>query len=395
MFNLGDFSMKKTLVALAALASVSAFAQSTVTLYGRMDLGTSSVTTTSGNAAGVIAKTKATSLAGAQSSLTGMRLGVRGTEDLGGGLTANFVWETAIQPDEAVSVGNTRLGNLSLQGGFGRVTIGTYDNSIDTVRAYNQAIGGAPGSDTLVNFFNSSAAGAAAAPFASLSVGNPIGLRGRSQNSIAYSTAIGGFTFGIGTTNEKNQTVNAAGNPTALAKTSGYMLGVGYANGPLATNFAYGSAKSDVLAATRNVGKIKDWGFAVSYDLGIAKPWFQYESGKLSGVRVAAAAPWVTTAVNGSASANAWTIGTTIPLGNLVPFVAVGRGSAKDNVGFALNAPADTFKASSVQVGARYSLSKRTTTYVAFGNDKIRDTNNGFTGYSKRSGFVAGVRHDF
>ena len=46
MFNLGDFSMKKTLVAMAALASMSAFAQSSVTLYGIGDIwfGSSSKT---------------------------------------------------------------------------------------------------------------------------------------------------------------------------------------------------------------------------------------------------------------------------------------------------------------------------------------------------------------
>jgi predicted porin len=38
MFNLGDFSMKKTLVAIAALAAVSSFAQSSVTLYGVADV---------------------------------------------------------------------------------------------------------------------------------------------------------------------------------------------------------------------------------------------------------------------------------------------------------------------------------------------------------------------
>jgi len=38
MFNLGETCMKKSLVALAALAATGAFAQSSVTLYGNVDI---------------------------------------------------------------------------------------------------------------------------------------------------------------------------------------------------------------------------------------------------------------------------------------------------------------------------------------------------------------------
>ena len=71
--------MKKTLIALAALAATASFAQSTVTLYGVVDAayakGTGSVSD----------KTQLKS--GGYSS---SRFGVRGTEDLGGGLKASF-----------------------------------------------------------------------------------------------------------------------------------------------------------------------------------------------------------------------------------------------------------------------------------------------------------------
>ena len=80
--------MKKTLIALAAVAATSAaFAQSSVTVYGKVDIGIS-------NAIGGAAKAE-TGL----NEAAGSRLGFRGTEDLGGGLKANFILEHRFQPD--------------------------------------------------------------------------------------------------------------------------------------------------------------------------------------------------------------------------------------------------------------------------------------------------------
>ena len=103
--------MKKTLIALAALAAAGAtLAQSSVTIYGRLDLGMNQITTTEGAAAGV----DAFSLAGAQDRSTGSRLGFRGTEDLGGGLRAGFQYEIGINADrDAPGNANTRLAQAS------------------------------------------------------------------------------------------------------------------------------------------------------------------------------------------------------------------------------------------------------------------------------------------
>jgi predicted porin len=85
--------MKKSLIALAALATVAtaAQAQSSVTVYGIIDLGV----------------TRATNVGADGKSVTGLsngglstsRLGFRGTEDLGGGLKANFNLESEILAD--------------------------------------------------------------------------------------------------------------------------------------------------------------------------------------------------------------------------------------------------------------------------------------------------------
>ncbi len=89
--------MKKSLVALAVLASFggAAFAQSSVTLYGLIDQGIAKGN--GGTAANVSANgtDKSWRLQQAASS----RLGFRGTEDLGGGLSAQFQIEHRFNPD--------------------------------------------------------------------------------------------------------------------------------------------------------------------------------------------------------------------------------------------------------------------------------------------------------
>jgi predicted porin len=102
--------MKKTLIALAALGVVST-AMADVTVYGRVDAG---VTFSNGS----------TSVA---SGVTGTpRLGFKGSEDLGGGLSANFGIETGFNniAEAATSIGD-RGAFIGVAGGFGSVKIGS------------------------------------------------------------------------------------------------------------------------------------------------------------------------------------------------------------------------------------------------------------------------------
>jgi predicted porin len=87
--------MKKSLIALAAMASVAgvAQAQSSVTVYGVLDVG---VVSSEVNKAGA-----QTSMS--DNALSTSRLGFKGTEDLGGGLKAEFQLEAGMSP----SVGST------------------------------------------------------------------------------------------------------------------------------------------------------------------------------------------------------------------------------------------------------------------------------------------------
>jgi len=92
--------MKKTLVALAALASVSAFAQSTVEIYGTLDV---SQVKLSGQQAGLNNSTNTYPVSQSTTGLANVfarqgtganNMGFRGTEDLGGGMFAGFDLQT-------------------------------------------------------------------------------------------------------------------------------------------------------------------------------------------------------------------------------------------------------------------------------------------------------------
>lgn len=103
---------KSSIVALAAVAATSAFAQSAVTLYGVVDAGITN------------AASKTTFTGGGINGTS--RLGVKGSEDLGGGLTAVFQIETGLNSgkEAAASLGD-RGAFVGLAGGFGTVTLGS------------------------------------------------------------------------------------------------------------------------------------------------------------------------------------------------------------------------------------------------------------------------------
>ena len=110
--------MKKSLVALAVLAGFAgaAAAQSSVTLFGVIDVA-ARYTKANGQ------DTKQLSNDGSSSS----RIGVRGVEDLGGGLKAGFWLEGALAADTGTADSSRfwgRRASVSLMGDFGEVRLG-------------------------------------------------------------------------------------------------------------------------------------------------------------------------------------------------------------------------------------------------------------------------------
>lgn len=93
--------MKKSLFALAVLAlSGAAMAQSSVTLYGVADAGIGKIKLGSGGASPANDASNKTEFISSSTMNNGTtRVGVRGVEDLGGGLKAGFQFETGLDLD--------------------------------------------------------------------------------------------------------------------------------------------------------------------------------------------------------------------------------------------------------------------------------------------------------
>src|SRR5258705_9638640 len=110
--------MKKTLLALAVAGAFAgvASAQSSVTMYGTVDLSAKYVKNDNAS--------RRYSLA--QDSINSSQLGFRGIEDLGGGLKAGFVLMSGINPDTGTANGKfwNRRATVSLMGNFGEVRLG-------------------------------------------------------------------------------------------------------------------------------------------------------------------------------------------------------------------------------------------------------------------------------
>jgi predicted porin len=100
---------------LAALAASGAFAQSSVTVYGRLNVTVESIKHGDGDREGAVENNSS-------------RIGFKGTEDLGGGLKAGFQLEHGFDPTNGTASSRFwgRQAEVNLSGNFGTVRLGTF-----------------------------------------------------------------------------------------------------------------------------------------------------------------------------------------------------------------------------------------------------------------------------
>lgn len=197
--------MKKTLIALAAVAATSAaFAQSSVTLYGVAD------------AAIVKSTGKSTAFASAAGMNNGTsRWGVRGTEDLGGGMKAGFNFEQGLSlADGSLSQAGAgafgRAAYMTLGGGFGEVRLG---------RTLNPSFFAAAAWELTGTANYSAAVGQFGAVLG--------GIRNSSQ--IAYTTPnMGGFSATLGTILKENNGGSGKVDLNAIYRGGPLVVALGY-----------------------------------------------------------------------------------------------------------------------------------------------------------------------
>jgi len=397
--------MKKSLVALAALAATSAFAQSSVTMYGVIDAGWG--ITKSANLDGTVT-TKSTGVI--DGSNAGSRIGFRGEEDLGGGLKAAFTVEQGFSPTSAdgfnkrtaasghqvdgasvYSTGNNRQSHVGLTGGFGTVRIGyQYTNSYDLVAFNGLSVGEFQGG----NFQNGSVTGALSAH-----------ANGTRANAITFiSPSMNGITvkaqYGQGAGRQKMENSADAGVNGYKANNNAYTsLMAQYAAGPVYAAVAYSKADlktemgtGDTLDAfgaalatqpthaTNTATRAQTaWNLGASYNFGVAT--VTYTAARVEG------APASSTS---ESKVETGQLSLKVPVGAME--LVASTGGAKKTTGTTVN---NDVKGSFF--GLNYSLSKRTMAYAYTGSekDKAVTTASSTLANYKDSKTVVGLRHSF
>ena len=233
--------MKKSLVALAALAATSVFAQSSVTIYGVID---QAYTTRKSDqtVGGTSANHAITGIGDDQASthgeggLAGSRLGFSGTEDLGAGQKASFVVEFALFPSEKANATNgtamrVRTSYVSYASAdAGEVQLGRVYTPL--WRTYNGEYDPGLGNNVVGYVFNQNGSGS------------------RQANAIQYiSPAFNGAKAyvmkGFGQTKTKEGTASSTTTGQKLDEVTSYALE--YRNGPVSANYGYEKTKNHTL----------------------------------------------------------------------------------------------------------------------------------------------------
>jgi len=355
--------MKKTLVAMAVMA-VAGAASAQVTLYGTIDaaLAYSDV--------GGVTKTKMNS-----GTMNGSRWGMKGTEDLGGGLNAVFQLEGGFNIDNAtgaqglatpalatsagpvagdVSVARLfgRQAYVGVSGAFGTVTVGRQYTPGDVVWGIDAAgAQGAGGGGAIYTVFTSN-----------FNQADNFGAA-RADNSINYSLpAMGGVTGNLMVGLDESDVASAK---TNFVGTKYVGANVGFSKGPLALNVAWEN-QTATNAAKSDTG----WVAGASYDLGVAKVGVMFSGG--------------TSATDTSDSA--WGLGMNAPFGAVRLQASYARETSK--------ASGATAEAVTTGWGGNvwYDLSKRSSVYVGYLN-KEDTTAAGVS--TKQTHLASGLRHTF
>ena len=377
--------MNKKLVAVAVAgllaAPLAAQAQTAnVTLYGRVNLTMEAV---SGKAvdpnlpAGSAAVNRTVYRVGSNSS----RLGVRGSESLGGGLSAIFQIESNVSADSSGGVFASRETFVGLQGTWGTFKIGNFLAPYDDI---HPIFGNVP---TLTTSILSTAALWAQGSQSK----DDGGFDARLGNSIRYdSPRIGGFAGSVQIA-QKDATSGGTGGTLAQQQRHAYVLSAGgfYANGPFQGGIAYES-NTKIRCVT-----CSDWAFSVAanWNFGVAKIGGVYERLDYD-------------VTGGSLTRNFGGISATVPVGpgELYAFWAdAGDGSGPAGTKVGQLAAGNSTGAQQWEISYTYALSKRTLAYTGFvqtRNDNNAAYNFNINPYAvvngaNASGFVMGLVHFF
>lgn len=322
--------MKKSLIALAvagAFAAPAFAATENVDVYGKLHASVSVFNDQQEDNALTPAYEGAEDI---QFSSNASRIGFKGAEDLGGGLSAIWQIESGVELDEKNNGKAEFAGRNSfvgLKGGFGTALIGKHDTPLKLVGRAVDLFG-----DTMADSRNV------------MSVASDT----RSSNTVAYiSPSFSGLTVALAYVNDLGNNPNA-NNSADMEDNNAFSGNVTYTNGPLFVGGAYSTGD-----ALDGADIDQEWRLAGGFTFGNAKIVGQYDSSE-----------------DATAAGNdytAWMLGGAFTMGNVVLKANYMAGEVDGT-----NIEPEQFT-----IGADYNLSKRTSVYALYADGEFVDFGSG------------------
>ena len=350
--------MKKSLIAIAALAAAgAAAAQSSVTMYGQVNTGYE-YSKTDITIGGVKTTIKTTGFQ--KDRVKSSRLGFKGEEALGNGLSATFALEMGFDSanGEFADSAFNRKATVGLKGAFGEVRIGKDSTPMNEFDGSFKAI---DRTTTLAKQF----------------AGKDASWEGR-PTGLFYNGSFSGFDVAAAIGNSSTR-VKTNGVTWMKEDTATYGLGMGYNGGAWAVGAA---VQLDTEKTLSDDVKKTNYGVGASYDFNVAKVYGQYKGGQYKNEMPA----------GGKYSYDQFAIGVSAPFGATTLSAEYGYNKAKETA--ATTGTVTKFKGNVFAVQAEYAFSKRTSLVARAGqvaNWKNETTND----KSSTQEYTVGLRHKF
>jgi predicted porin len=379
------FHMKKTLIALAALAAVGS-ASAQYTLYGKID----SVFQVKNTNSGVLNESDLTVVGLNSGGLSGSRWGLKGSEDLGNGLKASFQLENGFGSDTGLIGQNggifSRQAWVALGGSFGTVSLGRQYSAFDSVMGNydGQGYSGQSAMDYAWNNVNGVNADVArynnmiqyalpkmgglelAVQFAPGEDNDNNGRKAGNYTSIYGTYTAGALSVSAAYENATTTTARVAATPATAAETTVVLNGITYK--------ATGLTTVAVAAADTTSKDNSNVSLGGSYDIGVAKLFAGWEQGSVTG-----------------GQDNGFTLGVSMPAGAF----NIGASYARERLS---RDGMNDGEATAFGGQAVYNLSKRTNIYGAYLSGKTYAAYTSALGKgfeAKATTYSVGIRHDF
>ncbi len=392
--------MKKSLLALAVLGAFTsiASAQSSVTLYGRVDQNVTLQDPGKNALISGIRDGKMTTKLndGGTNGFGSSRIGFKGTEDLGDGLKAFFQLEAGVTPDTGAAGSGSSFFSRGAYLGLAHKTLGEIrlGRQETLTRENNVKINDISGENslTVTETLQDSADKNTRPLFQNVGA--------RINNGIRYTTpSFAGIQasaiVGLG---EREKNLTNTGSNQGTTKVASYRgLAVVYTGGPLALNVIYEDLSGGVVGGSNDYNNVVTVGG--SYDFGFAKVVAAYQDTNNFGPQTAnipagATGTSIPNIFSKGVDVEAWNIGVAVPF-NAFTFRAQYTGSTIDKKSgvAASNLAPNKSSLDQHKYGAslHYALSKRTLVYASAtqrgGDDKDF--------FVRKSEFGIGVGHNF